>query len=81
MLSIILDLFVDPKEFAITQMVPESSPQRSGGVHDKFRCVLVCLGMVTLIGSVTLDVVDLSTGAGVFVLLLVLSNAYSMTSV
>lgn len=30
-------------------------------------CVLVCLGMATLIALVTLEVVDLSAGAGIFV--------------
>lgn len=69
------------EEFSITRIVPNSSPQRVGGVHDKLRCVLVCLGMATLIALVTLEVVDLSAGAGIFVLLLVLSNAYSMSSV
>ena len=29
-------------------------------------CVLVCLGMATLIGLVTVEVVDLSAGAGIF---------------
>mmetsp|Transcript_62618 Transcript_62618/g.149388 ORF Transcript_62618/g.149388 Transcript_62618/m.149388 type:complete len:809 (+) Transcript_62618:54-2480(+) len=69
------------EEFTITKMVPNSSPQRTGGVHDRVRCISVCLGMAVLIFSVTLELVRLSTGAGIFVLLLVLSNAFSMQSV
>jgi len=69
------------EEFTITKMVPNSSPERTGGVHDRVRCISVCLGMAVLIFSVTLELVRLSTGAGIFVLLLVLTNAFSMQSV
>ncbi|CAK9047339.1 unnamed protein product [Durusdinium trenchii] len=67
--------------FSITKPVPNSSPIRVGGVHDQLRCMLVCLGMAILIVLVTLEVVDLAAGAGIFVLFLVLTNAYSMTAV
>ncbi|CAE7523011.1 SAC1 [Symbiodinium natans] len=69
------------EEFSITKMVPNSSPRRIGGVHDRVRCILVCSGMAVLIVSVTFELVSLSIGAGMFVLFLVLSNAYTMDSV
>ncbi|CAJ1333920.1 unnamed protein product [Effrenium voratum] len=69
------------EEFSITKMVANSSPQRVGGVHDQLRCVMVCLGMAVLVVMLTAEIVDLACGAGLLVLLLVLSNAYSMESV
>lgn len=65
-------------EFSVTHKVPDSSPLRVGGVHDRARCVLVCLGFVVYIGLVTLDVIHLAAGGGIFVMMLVLTNAHSM---
>lgn len=68
-------------EFSVTCKIPNSSPLRVGGVHDRARCVLVCLGMAGLITLITFELVNLAVGGGIFVLVLVLSNAYQMSAI
>jgi len=69
------------QEFSMTKMVSDSSPLRRGGVHDRLRCVLVCLAMTGLIVLVTLERLNLACGAGLFVFAIVMSGAHSVTSV
>lgn len=69
------------REFSVTKKVDHSSPQRVGGVHDRLRCVTVCLGMLAFCVLQAKDVVGISNGAGLFVALLVLTNAMTMGEV
>jgi len=68
--------------FSLVSMVPNSQPPRySGGVRERQRAIFVCGGMFVLITLVTFSVIALSYGAGVFVLLLLLVRARSVTQV
>eukprot|EP00928_Gymnodinium_smaydae_P036019 TRINITY_DN25241_c1_g5_i1.p1 TRINITY_DN25241_c1_g5~~TRINITY_DN25241_c1_g5_i1.p1 ORF type:complete len:824 (+),score=83.70 TRINITY_DN25241_c1_g5_i1:95-2566(+) len=66
------------EEFKITKKVLNSSPPRFGGVHDLFRALFACLGMLILILAVTLDKIDLACGSGLLAFALVMTNSQSM---
>jgi hypothetical protein len=69
------------REFIMSRRVQDSSPPRRGGVNDKARSTIVCLGLVFLVILMTLEVVSLPVGGGVFVLVIVFIRARSMEQV
>jgi len=80
------DTLLWSRSFALVRELPNSSPPRTGTPADRPRAIFVCAGMALLVGVVGLkdiphewnylhEMVSLDVGAGVFVLLLLLTRA------